>query len=393
MNLQPAARIAALKPYFFVGLGSRIAELAEEGVDVVRLDMGSPDMPPADFIIDALVRRVHEPGVHGYTTFGGTPAYRKAIVEYYGRRFGVELDPKRNVMGLIGSKEGIFSITQAILDRGDLLLVPDPGYGTYFNAAEIAGAEMVRMPVLAENDFLPDLDAIPEDIANRAKMMWLNYPNNPTGAVADLEFFGKAVAFARRHNILIAHDTPYVDVCYGGYVAPSLLQVPGALDCTIEFNSASKAYNMAGWRLGSAVGNERALHFLSLYKNQKDTAHFEPVLYAGIQALTGDQAWIEERNRIYESRMAILMDGLRAMGLEANPPKAALYAWSRVPGGMDEVEFCARVLNETGVSTTPGTVFGKYGAGYFRMSVCIPEDRIRAAMSRMVDWMHKEGYA
>jgi LL-diaminopimelate aminotransferase len=243
------------------------------------------------------------------------------------------------------------------------------------------------MPLVAENGFLPDLDAIPEDAAERAKMMWLNYPNNPTGAVADLDFFNRVIAFARRHELLVAHDTPYIDVCYGGYIAPSILQVPGAEEWAVEFVSASKAYNMAGWRLGSAVGNPEVLDYIERYKSQKDTAHFEPVLHAGIQALTGDQGWIKERNRIYEKRIETIMAGLSAMGLDPVRPKAALYTWTRLPDGMDDVEFAGRLLNEAGVSVTPGSVFGERGRGYFRMSICISNERIVEAMDRMVAWM------
>jgi LL-diaminopimelate aminotransferase len=387
MNFPPADRIASMKPYFFADLGERVAALVDSGVDVIRLDIGSPDLPPADFIVDALIDRVHQPGAHAYTAFGGTPAYRRAVAEYYGRRFGVELDPTTQVVGLIGSKEGIFTINQVMLNPGDLVLVPDPGYGTYSISARIAGAEVHKMPLVAENGFLPDLDAIPEDAAERAKMMWLNYPNNPTGAVADLDFFNRVIAFARRHELLVAHDTPYIDVCYGGYIAPSILQVPGAEEWAVEFVSASKAYNMAGWRLGSAVGNQEVLDYIERYKSQKDTAHFEPVLHAGIQALTGDQGWIKERNRIYEKRIETIMAGLSAMGLDPVRPKAALYTWTRLPDGMDDVEFAGRLLNEAGVSVTPGSVFGERGRGYFRMSICISNERIVEAMDRMVAWM------
>lgn len=392
MKFPAADRIASLQPYFFAQLGDRVQSLVDSGVDVIRMDIGSPDLPPADFIIDSLVRRLDDPGVHGYTAFGGTPAYKRAVAEYYARRFDVYLAPDKEVVGLIGSKEGIFTINQVILNAGDLLLVPDPGYGTYSISAQIAGAEVYLMPLLEENDFLPDLDAIPPDIARRAKMMWLNYPNNPTGAVADLEFFERVVAFAHTYEILVAHDTPYVDVCFGDYVAPSILQVPGAMEVAVEFTSASKAYNMAGWRLGAAVGHPEVLSYIRKYKSQKDTAHFEPVLYAGIQALTGDQEWVSERNEIYYERIQTIMDGVRAMGLEPNTPKAALYTWTRLPPGVDDLDFCVRLLEEAGVSVTPGSVFGPTGAGYIRMSICIGNDRIREAMARMVIWMQKEGY-
>jgi LL-diaminopimelate aminotransferase len=387
MKFMPADRIGSLKPYFFAHLGKRIADIEARGVDVVRMDIGSPDMPPAPFIIEALVERAGQPDAHGYTAFGGTPAYRAAVAEYYGRRFGVEVDPRKNICGLIGSKEGIFTLNQIALNPGDLALVPDPGYSTYAISAAIAGADVHTMPLLAENHFLPDLAAIPADIARRAKVLWLNYPNNPTGAVASREFFAEVIEFARTYDLLVAHDTPYVDVCYGGYRAPSILEIPGALDWAVEFNSLSKAYNMAGWRLGMAVGNPDVVGYIERYKSQKDTAHFEPALYAGIRALTGDQGWLEARNRTYERRLLVIRDALEEMGLDPNIPRAALYTWTPVPAGMDDVTFCERLLNEAGVSTTPGSVFGPAGRGYFRMSICTPEDRTRLAMQRMVAWM------
>ena len=389
MTFPAADRIASMKPYFFADLGERVAALVDAGVDVIRMDIGSPDLPPADFIVAALVERARQPGVHAYTSFGGTPAYRRAVAEYYGRRFGVELDPAAQVVGLIGSKEGIFALNQVMLNPGDIVLAPDPGYGTYSISARIAGAEVHTMPLVAENGFLPDLDAIPVDVAERAKLMWLNYPNNPTGAVADLDFFVRVIDFARNHKLLIAHDTPYVDVCYGDYIAPSILQVPGAEDWAVEFTSASKVYNMAGWRLGSAVGNPQVLEYMERYKSQKDTAHFEPVLYAGIKALTGDQSWVKERNLVYQERIETIMTGLTAMGLEPVRPKAALYTWTRLPDGLDDVDFAARLLAEAGVSVTPGSVFGDGGRGYFRMSICISNERILQAMDRMIVWMGK----
>ncbi len=392
MSFTPSNSIAALKPYFFANLGAKIADLTESGVDIVRLDIGSPDMPPAAFIIDALVERVRQPGVHGYTSFGGTPAYRQAIAAYYSRRFGVELDPKKNVVGLIGSKEGIFTLNQVMLNPGEILLVPDPGYGTYRISAQIAGAQVYKMPLLEENGYLPDLDIIPPEIAKKSKLMWLNYPNNPTGAVADTGFFTEVIAFAKKYNILIAHDSPYVDVCYGDYMAPSILEVPGAMDYAVEFSSASKVYNMAGWRLGAAVGNPEVIRYIETYKSQKDTSHFEPIMYAGGTALVGDQEWVRERNKIYEKRMTLIANGLKEMGFEPTSPKATLYAWTRVPGGMDDITFCDRLLIEAGVSTTPGSVFGENGRGFFRMTICIEEDQIREAMSRMLAWMKKEGY-
>ncbi|HLF87303.1 MAG TPA: aminotransferase class I/II-fold pyridoxal phosphate-dependent enzyme [Anaerolineales bacterium] len=385
--MQPAQRFAKLKPYYFANLGKRVQTLIDQGVDVIRLDIGSPDLPPADFIVATLTEVARQPNAHGYTAYGGTPAYRKAVAHYYGERFGVELDWRTQVVGLIGSKEGLFTIGQVILNPGDVSLVTDPGYATYAITSEIAQAEVYPLPLLEENNFLPDLEAIPANILKRAKILWMNYPNNPTGAIAPLEFFARAVDFARKHDILIAHDAPYVDVCYDGYRPPSILQIPGAFDVAVEFNSLSKVYNMAGWRLGMAVGNPEVVGHIESYKSQVDSSHFQPVLAGGIAAMTGDQSWIMDRNRIYQARRDSVVAGLRAMGLQPLVPRAALYAWTRVPEGYEDYDFCARLLAEAGVSITPGAVFGKHGAGYLRISFCTPQDRLDEAMARMVNWI------
>lgn len=385
--MQSATRLSSIKPYFFAGLSKRIQALAEQGKDIIRLDIGSPDMPPADFIIQTLTEAVRNPKAHGYTAYGGTPGYRKAVTHYYGQRFGVELDWRSQVVGLIGSKEGLFTIGQALLNPGDVALVTDPGYATYTASSEIAGAEVFPLPLLEENDFLPDLDAIPVEIVERAKILWMNYPNNPTGAVASRDFFAKVVEFAKKNGVVIAHDAPYVDISYDGFQAPSLLEVPGAFDVAVEFNSLSKTYNMAGWRLGMAVGNPDLVGYIEAYKSQVDTSHFEPILAGGIAALTGDQAWLVDRNAIYQQRRDATIAGLKAMGLNPLVPKAALYAWTRVPEGFDDYDFCARLLNEAGVSVSPGSVFGQFGKGYLRISFCTPQDRLDEAMARMVNWM------
>lgn len=385
--MQSATRVSKLKPYFFAHLSKRVQALLEKGRDVIRLDVGSPDLPPADFIIEAMAQSARQPNTHGYTAYGGTPAYRKAVAHYYGQRFGVELNWRTQIVGLIGSKEGLFTIGQAVLNPGDVSLVPDPAYATYSISSEIAGAQVYPLPLLEENGFLPDLDIIPADILSRAKILWLNYPNNPTGAIAPIDFFVKAVAFAKQHNLIIAHDAPYVDICYDRYDAPSILQVPGAFDVAVEFNSLSKVYNMAGWRLGMAVGNPEVVGYIESYKSQADTSHFEPILAGGIAALTGDQAWVQDRNQIYQSRRDVVVAGLRAMGLKLLEPQAALYAWARLPDGVEGYDFCARLLEDTGVSVTPGAVFGEYGKEFLRISICIPQARLEEGMSRMVNWM------
>ncbi len=385
--IQPADRIASFKPYFFAQLGQRIAALKARGMDIIRLDMGSPDLPPADFITDALVNASRRPDTHGYTPMGGTPDFRAACATYYGRRFGVELDPGKEVLALVGSKEGLFNLSQVLLNPGDVSIVPDPGYPVYSAGGIIAGAEIYYVPLLEENGYLPRLDQIPEDIARRAKILWLDYPNNPTGAVAPLSFLAEAVEFARRNRLIVAHDAPYVDVCFDGYVAPSIMQVPGAVDVAIEFNSLSKTYNMAGWRLGMAVGNPQVLGYLHTYKSQMDSAHFEPIFRAGAVALTSDQDWLEERNLVYKKRRDIIVSGLREAGFSVQAPPAAIYVWARLPQGVtDSTEYCTRMLEQTGVSTTPGVVYGPAGEGYLRISLGTPTDRVEEAMRRVVEW-------
>jgi len=387
LNIQPAERIASFKPYFFASLNQKLTELRADGMDIIRIDIGSPDLPPADFIIEALVDAARRADTHGYTPNGGSPAVRQAISTYYLNRFDVSLDPNKETIALLGSKEGLFNLSQVLVNPGDIVLVPDPGYPVYQAGGIIAGADIYPMPLLRENGFLPKFSDIPQGIADRAKLLWLNYPNNPTGAIAPFDFLVEAVQFAKKNRIVIAHDAPYADVCFDGYKAPSILQIPGAKDVAVEFNSLSKTYNMAGWRLGMAVGNAEVIRFLYTYKSQMDSSHFEAVLQAGIRALTGDQSWIEERNAVYQKRRDIVLEGLRTAGFLIDTPPAAIYVWAKLPEGyQDSTEYCDRLLEETGVSTTPGIVYGQYGEGYLRISLGVDTGRLEEAVHRMVDW-------
>ncbi len=381
--MKPANRIVNLPPYPFARLGRRIAEFKAQGMDVIRLDIGSPDLPPPQPIINALCRSAHDPHHHGYAGYYGIPALRQAMAAYYQRRFGVTLDPDNEVVPLIGSKEGIVNIALAYLDPGDVALVPDPGYAPYTMGAYLASGRVETFPLLAERNYLPDLDAIPADLADRAKLIWLNYPNNPTGATATLEFFAEVVAFAREHDLLICHDAPYCDLTYDGYVAPSILQVEGAREVAIEFNSLSKMYNMAGWRVGMAVGNQQALEGLARVKTNIDSGIFRAIQDAAVEALTGDQSWLPERNAIYQERRDIILAGLAAVGIHARKPEASLYVWAPVPEGYTSDDFATRLLEEKGVSVAPGTVFGAHGEGYMRVSLGADTERIREAMERL----------
>ena len=386
-HFAPADRIASIKPYFFASLNKKLTDLKAKGVDVIRIDMGSPDLPPADFITDSLVESARRSDTHGYTPNGGTPAYHQAIADYYMDRFEVELDPQKETLGLIGSKEGLFNLSQVLLNPGDVSLVPDPGYPVYSAGGSIAGAKIVTLPLLKENHFIPDLNAIPAEDLAKAKILWLNYPNNPTGATAPLSFFEEAVLFAKKHHIFIAHDAPYTNVCFDQYHAPSLLQVPGAKEVAIEFNSLSKTYNMAGWRLGMAVGNAEVINYLYTYKSQVDTSNFAPVFAAGVNALPADQGWLVGRNQLYQKRRDIVVQGLRQAGFTLETPKAAIYVWAHLPAEQnDSTAFCNKLLEETGVSTTPGIVYGPHGEGFLRISLGTATDRIEKAMQRLIHW-------
>lgn len=390
MKIKPAHRISKIKPYFFADLQKTINRQIEVGVDVIRLDMGSPDLPPEDFIVEALVQAARQPDMHGYGQSGGSIAHRTAFAHYYKHRFNVNLDPEKEILGLIGSKEGVFNLSQVLVNPDDLVLVPDPCYPVYAIGALVAHANTYRLPLLAENNFLPELGAIPKEAAEKAKILWLNYPNNPTGAVAPLSFFEEVVAFADRYNLIVAHDAPYVDVCFDGYQAPSILQIPGAKRLAVEFNSVSKTYNMAGWRVGVAVGNPEVIRLLRVYKSQLDSSHFKPIMQAADVALTGDQSWLKGRNEIYQHRRDIIIETLKDLGFSFEVPKASLYVWAKLPDYYaDSLRFCERLLAETGVSITPGVIYGDSGAGYIRISIVTPAERLKEAMHRMAIWMRE----
>jgi LL-diaminopimelate aminotransferase len=378
--LKLANRLTNLPPYPFARWAALVNAARNQGLDVIRLDIGSPDLPPEGDVVEALYRSACRSDSHGYPGYRGIPELRQAVADYYGRRFGVELDADTQVVPLVGSKEGIVNLALACLDPGDWVLVPDPGYAPYTMGT---GGEVVTFPLLAENDFLPDLGAIPADAADRAVLMWLNYPNNPTGAVAGLDFFARAVDFCREHSILLCHDAPYCDVTYGGYVAPSLLQVPGAEDVAVEFNSLSKTANMAGWRIGMAVGNAEALAALAQVKSNVDSGIFRPLQEAAVCALAADPDWLVARNATYAERIDVILETLVGVGMGTVRPRAALYVWARVPQGWESETFAQGLLERTGVAVAPGPFFGPAGEGYVRLSVTAPTERVREAMVRL----------
>ncbi|MCB0252679.1 MAG: aminotransferase class I/II-fold pyridoxal phosphate-dependent enzyme [Anaerolineae bacterium] len=381
--MRPAKRLDNVPMYVFAAHGARLRKLAEDGLDIIRLDIGEPDEPPPAFIIDAMEASANNPKNHGYAGYAGRPELKRAIVDYYQSRFGVTLDAASEVLPLIGSKEGLAHIALAWLDPGDIAIVPDPGYPTYQMGAKLADADVYFVSLEQRLGWLPDLQAIPDDVARRARLMWVSYPNNPTGAVAPLSFYEEAVAFCRRNEILLCSDLPYADVCFEGYDAPSALSVPGAKDVTLEFNSLSKSHHMAGWRVGMAVGNSVAVKALLQAKSNIDSGIFRPLQDAATAALNGDSEWMQARNDMYQHRRDLVLETVRDMGLEADTPRASLYVWARVPEGYTSKGFADKILLETGVSITPGDAYGPSGAGYVRISIGQETGKLQEALARM----------
>ncbi len=382
-RVKSARRTHQLPAYPFARWNDEIARARQAGRDIIRLDIGNPDLPPPEPVMDALCRGVRRADGHGYAGYRGIPALRQAMADHYAARFVVQLDPEREIVPLIGSKEGLVLLSLAILDPGDLVLLPDPGYAPYMRGARLAEAETYALPLRTERGFLPDLAAVPDEVADRAKLLWLNYPNNPTGALADRAFFEEAVDFARAHGLLLCHDAPYSDVAYGGYVAPSVLQIAGAREVAVEFNSLSKMYNMAGWRVGMAVGNAEVLAMLAQLKSNLDSGHFRPIQEAAAAALRTDPAWITQRNAIYAERLALLHAALTAVGFDAPKPRATLYLWAPIPANATSEALARDLLYATGVAVAPGTFFGPGGEGYLRFSVTAPTAQVREAATRL----------
>jgi LL-diaminopimelate aminotransferase len=370
----------------FHAISRKIAEKRAQGVDVISFGVGDPDMPTPPHIIDALIEASRDASNHRYPESDGLPAFRKAVAGWYERRFGLSFDPDKEVVPLIGSKEGIGHIPLCFIDPGDVALTPDPGYPVYSVSVELAGGVSYALPLLEERKFLPDLDAVPDAVASRAKLLWLNYPSNPTAAIADIGFFEEAVAFAKRHDIVIVHDMAYSEVSYDEYVPPSFLQARGARDVSIEVNSLSKSYNMTGWRVGMAVGNAQMIDALTRVKSNLDSGIPNAIQLMAIAALEGPQDCIEEHNSIYQRRRDRLVEALRTIGLRVETPKASLYLWCGLPDGTSSIDFAARLLDDTGVVVTPGVGYGKHGEGYVRLSLSVPDDRLEEGVRRLQAW-------
>ena len=383
MTLAKAARLAQLPPYLFQEIDRLKADLLAKGVDVINLGVGDPDLPTPDHIIERLQEAAEDPSTHQYPSYSGMNNFRISVAGWYQRRFGVELDPLREVLTLIGSKEGIAHFPLAFINPGDLALVPTPAYPVYQVAMLFAGGESYFMPLVRENNFLPDLSAIPPDTARRAKLMFLNYPNNPTGATAERDFYERVVAFAREYDVVVCHDAAYSEMAFDGYRPMSFLEIPGAKEVAIEFHSLSKTYNMTGWRLGFAVGNARLIEGLGQVKSNIDSGAFNAVQWAGIAALEGDQQCLTEMQQTYQERRDVLIAGLRRVGIEPVIPKATFYVWCPTPPGYTSADFTSLLLKECGIVTTPGSGFGAPGEGYVRLALTVNKARIAEAVARI----------
>ncbi len=383
--MQKADRLGQLPPYLFVQIRNKIREARERGIDVISLGVGDPDQPTPGHVVQALQQAAEDPANHQYPTDEekGMLRFRQSVARWYDERFGVTLDPEREVLALIGSKEGNHHLCLAALNPGDVAILPDPGYPAYFASAIFAGAQVERIPLRREDGWLPRFDRISDDLARRAKLFFLCYPNNPTGAVAPLEFYEQAVRWAKQHDVILVNDNPYSEIAYDGYRTASILQAAGAMDVAVEFNSLSKPYNMTGWRIGMAVGNPDLIAGMSQVKENTDSGIFNAVQYAGIAALEGPQEPTGDLIQVYQRRRDRVLETLRTIGIDPDTPKATFYVWSPTPNGMKSADFAADVLEKAGVVVTPGLGYGQHGEGYFRISLTIADARLEEALARI----------
>jgi LL-diaminopimelate aminotransferase len=383
--MKPSKRLDRIPPYAFAELERKIREKRAEGVDVISLGIGDPDRPTPALIVAAMQEAVTEPETHRYPTNRGRDDFRGAVRDFYARRFDVTLDPEREIIPAIGAKEAIFNLNLAFLDPGDYALAADPGYPVYTAGPWLAGAEPVLMALRPELGFVPDLEAIDAEVARRSKLMYLNYPNNPTGAMVPEGFFERVVEFAREHEILVVHDNAYSEIVFDGHHAPSFLQTPGAKDVGIEVFSLSKGYNMTGWRCAVLVGNAQALQTYWQLKTNIDSGLFEAIQLAGVAALSPDtDAEVASMNELYRRRRDLVCDALRKIGVDVTPPHSTIYVWAPVPGGFDSsAAYCEHVLERTGVVLTPGAVYGPAGEGWFRIALTTPDERLLEAVQRL----------
>jgi LL-diaminopimelate aminotransferase len=387
--MELAKRLNKLPPYLFVEMNQKVAELEAQGKDIINFGIGDPDLPTPSHIIERVCQAARDPVNHRYPETSGLLELRQAIAEWYQRRFGATLNPAKEILPLVGSKEGIGHMALCFIEPGDLALVPDPGYPPFSMGTILAGGETYLMPLKEENDFLPDFEAIPDDVADKAKLMWLNYPNNPTGGTADLDFFQKTVHFAQRHGLAVCHDAPYTEIAFDGYKPPSFLQIPEAKNIGVEFHSLSKTYHMTGWRIGMVVGNADMVNALFKVKSNLDSGIPQAIQYAAVEALRGPQDHIAEHNAIFQRRRDKLVKVLNEVELNARIPKATFYIWARTPQGYTSIDFSKKLLDEVAIAVTPGVGYGGEGEGYIRFSLTIPDDRLEEGVNRLLTWRRR----
>lgn len=383
-----AKRMETFEPYLGTAMNLILTRMREEGKDVINLGLGDPDVVPPEGQRRALAEACLKPDSHHYPSFYSQQPLKEAMAGFYKRQYGVDLDAEQEVLPLLGSAEGLFHIHTALLDPGDIALVPDPCYPAYIAGVQIAGGVIHALPLLKENAFLPDLDAIDPEVSRKAKMIWVNYPNNPTAAHATEDFYLQLIDWARKYEVAVISDNPYSEICFENYCPPTFLQFPGAKDLGIEFNSLSKAYHCCGWRIGMAMGNPKILAALSKIKSHSDRGMFYPLQTAAIEALNGAADFMVDRNRMLQERRDVVVSGLKACGIEVNAPKATFYIWARLPEGAGlSKDWCFKILDEIAVWMIPGSMYGRYGEGYFRIALTHPAERLTEAMKRLKDYL------
>ena len=378
-----AQRLQQMPPYLFAQIEEKIASMKADGIDVISLGIGDPDRKTPARVITTLASAAADPSTHRYPSNRGRLSFRDAVARFYERRFGVTLDPATEIIPALGAKEAVANLNLAFLDPGDIALSADPGYPVYTTGPILAGARAYPMPLRPDRAFQPDLDAIPAEVAAKARLMWINYPNNPTGAVIEDDFFARVVAFAKEHDVIVIHDNAYSELTYDGYVAPSFLETPGAMDIGLEVFSLSKPWNMTGWRVAAVVGNSDLADIYWRLKTNIDSGMFEAVQEAGATALCDCDALVEEMRGVYTRRRDTLCEAMTAIGLEVTPPKGTIYIWAPVPEGHDSRSFTERVLDEAHVVISPGSAFGAAGEGFVRMSLTLEDDRLDEAAERI----------
>ncbi|MFA5628973.1 MAG: LL-diaminopimelate aminotransferase [Dehalococcoidales bacterium] len=388
--MQISHRLNALTPNYFLAVNKKIAEKRALGEEVIDFSVGDPDFATPTNVIDEISAKAGDPLNHRYPNITGLPELRQAVADWYKRRFGVILNPDNEILPLHGSKEGIGYLSLSCLNPGDVALVPDPGYPAYTAGTVLAGGEVFKMPLLSQNNYLPDLQAIPETVLKKAKIIWINYPNNPTGAVCDLKFFEDVAEFAQKHNLLVCHDAPYTEIAFEGNNPPSFLQAKGAKDVGVEFHSLSKSYNMAGWRIGMAVGNPEVIQLITKLKSNLDPGISQAIQYGAIEALNNAQTAPAKSSLVYQRRRDLIVEVLNDIGASAEMPKAGLYVWTKVPAGYTSAEFADDLLDKLGIVVTPGTVYGTYGEGYVRLSLTVSDPNLIKGLSRLAGWKNEK---